>query len=84
MHLHFLFGLFPLCRYRLRLHRDCVPAEHLLHRHPRLGSLLPVPGALGGSSSPTGTFLEQCGSLRLVRFSSEGIFMLQKHNVASG
>ena len=36
--------LSPLSRYWLRLHCDRVPAEYLLHRHPGLGSLLPVPG----------------------------------------
>lgn len=38
------FDLSPLCRYWLRLHCDRVPAEYLLHRHPGLGCLLPVPG----------------------------------------
>lgn len=41
------FDLSPLCRYWLRLHCDRVPAEYLLHRHPGLGRLLPVPGRVG-------------------------------------
>lgn len=39
-----ILTFFPLSRYWLRLHCDRFPAEYLLHRHPGLGSLLPVPG----------------------------------------
>ena len=35
-----------LCRYWLCLHCDRLPAEYLLHRHPGLGSLLPIPGRI--------------------------------------
>lgn len=40
-----------LSRHRLRLHRDCVPAQYLLHRHPGLGCVLPVPGGFRASPS---------------------------------
>lgn len=36
-------SLAPARRHRLCLHRDRVPPEHLLHHHPRLGHVLPIP-----------------------------------------
>lgn len=41
-HIDLFTSLFS--RYWLCLHHNCVPAKYLLHRHPGLGCLLPVPG----------------------------------------
>lgn len=43
-------SLFLSSRYRLCLFRDRVSSEHLLHRDPGLGTLLPVPVLSAGAS----------------------------------